>query len=510
MSAVMAGAGSSLRSFAAAIDTSGFSTPDDPMTSRSEGGGVGMDMSEKGRFRLPGTERGRGKTRLIHLFNPTSYRRKGVVEFTLWDWPGDPDRIQAKDVQGNTVSCRVAGQSDAGWSHQRTDVLAEADVPPMGYTTLELSEAPKTSFCFAAMPPDPRVTRYRANVLENDLVRIQFDDTNLSIVSCFDKVEGRELLSAPAGFVLFHEQKAEGKGVQSGGNAWVEGILTRPVDLHAAGVVSLRGQELEDSLRRRLLYQIDYNGMTVDVTASLYDGSPALHLSATVNGLPIADGTGVPHLSFRAPLAYPLSRLRCDQQIGTMDRELQAFHDDFTRNFVFGVPTAGERGLALLSDCKYGCRAMDNALYLSLLRASSGPDRYPEVGERVFRIGLAPTCGCGTALKELGEGFAHWDLPYASNTAHPGMLPLEESWFQVEGDAVVSGVKLAEEGDSLILRVANAHTEKGTEVCLRFSFPVKDAALTDLAEETLSSLPVEGNSLRLSLLPGQVVTVSVH
>lgn len=509
MAAVMAGSASSLRSFAAAIDTSGFSTPDDPMTSRSEGGGVGMDMDEKGRFRLPGTERGRGKTRLIHLFNPTSYQRKGVAEFTLWDWPGDPARMQAKDVNGKVVSCRVTGQKDAGWSHQRTDVLAEVDIPPMGYTTLELSETPKTSFCFAAMPPDPRVTRYRANVLENDLVRIQFDDSNLSILSCFDKVEGKELLSAPAGFVLFHEQKAEGEGVQSGGNAWVEGILTRPVDLHTAGVVSLQGQELDCSLRRRLSYRISLNGMTMDVTASLFEGSPALHLSASVTGLPAADDTGVPHLSFRAPLAYSISHLRCDQQIGTIDREVQAFHDDFTRNFVFGVPAAGERGLALLSDCKYGCRAMDGALYLSLLRASSGPDRYPELGERVFRIGMAPTQGCDTALKELGETFVHWDLPYASNTAHPGSLPLEESLFQVEGDVVISGVKLAEEGDSLIIRVANAHADKAAEASLRFSFPVKAASLTDLAEESLSALPVEENCLNLSLLSGQVVTVSV-
>ena len=75
---------------------------------------------------------------------------------------------------------------------------------------------------------------------------------------------------------------------------------------------------------------------------------------------------------------------------------------------------------------------------------------------------------------------------------------------------MVSGVKLAEEGDSLILRVANAHTEKAVDVCLRFSFPVKEASLTDLAEEAVSSLPVEENSLHLSLLPGQVATMAVR
>ncbi len=74
---------------------------------------------------------------------------------------------------------------------------------------------------------------------------------------------------------------------------------------------------------------------------------------------------------------------------------------------------------------------------------------------------------------------------------------------------VISGVKLAEEGDSLIIRVANAHADKAAEASLRFSFPVKAASLTDLAEESLSALPVEENCLNLSLLSGQVVTVSV-
>ena len=74
---------------------------------------------------------------------------------------------------------------------------------------------------------------------------------------------------------------------------------------------------------------------------------------------------------------------------------------------------------------------------------------------------------------------------------------------------MISGVKLAEEGDSLILRVANAHADKGAEARLRFSFPIKSAVCTDLAEETLSAKSVKENCLDLSLLSGQVVTISV-
>ena len=90
----MAASGAALRAFAKEIDTSMFETPDEPLASRSEGGGVGLNTDEASRYRLPGTERGRGKTRLLHFFNPTRFDRKGVLDATIWDWPGDPDLVQ--------------------------------------------------------------------------------------------------------------------------------------------------------------------------------------------------------------------------------------------------------------------------------------------------------------------------------------------------------------------------------------------------------------------------------
>ena len=79
MAGVMAASGASLRAFADAIDTSMFETPFAPLTSRSEGGGVGMDIDRKAHYKLPGIERGRGSTRLVHFFNPTSYVRDQVL-----------------------------------------------------------------------------------------------------------------------------------------------------------------------------------------------------------------------------------------------------------------------------------------------------------------------------------------------------------------------------------------------------------------------------------------------
>ena len=506
MGAVMAGSSASMRAFAKAIDTSMFSTPDEPLASRSEGGGVGLNTDEKSRYRLPGTERGRGKTRLLHFFNPTRFDRKGVLEATLWDWPGNPEQIAASDAQGNPLACRVARQVAADWNHQRTDILVEAEVPAFGYTTVKVEEAEKHSFCFAAMPPDPRTTSYPESILENDLVRIRFDDGNFSVISYYDKVAGKELLAAPAGFVLSMEQPSE-KDLASGGSAWVEGVRTHGENLHETAIPYRGAQELNSPLCKQLAYRLQRGEMSVEVTAQLFDHSPVLELSVCVNQLPIASDDGVPVLTFRAPLAYEAPAFRCDMQIGTLDRKPQALCDGFTRNFAFAVPAEGERGLAFLSATKYGCRCAANTLELTLLRASSGPDRYPETGERVCRIGLAAAQGDPMSLKELGEAFAHRDLPYASNTAHAGSLPLESQLFQAQGDVVVSGVKTAEDGESLVIRLANAHTDRPAEAALTFGFPVSQVCLADLAEQPIEEAKLQEGKVQLEARPGQVLTV---
>ncbi len=507
MGVCMSGAGSSLRTFAQSIDTSMFDTPFDPLASRSEGGGVGLNTDEKNRFRLPGTERGRGKTRLIHLFNPTRFDRDGVSEITLWDWPGDPDRIKASDADGKPLVCRVTKQQPNDWNHLRTDILVEASVPALGYTTVKIEEAPKEQFCFAAMPPDPRVTYYDDSILENDFVRIRFDDHDFSIISYYDKQSGKELLEGPAHFALAYELPFKGHG-----SAWVEGVHSRITNLNRDSIPTLISQDLFAPLCKQLCFRLRKGELTLDVTAQLFDHSPILDLSVNVSKFPTSDAEGIPQLSFCAPLAYETKAVRCDLQIGTTDRPLNMTHDGFTRNFCFGVPTDSTHGLALLSDSKYGCRGDKHWLQISLLRASSNPDKYPEIGERFFRIGLSVSDGAPLALKELGERFVHRDLPYASNTAHPGTLPLTDRFFTVSGNAVVSCVKQAEYVENaFVVRLASAFRDESAEAVLHFDTDVTGVEFVDLAEQPIGAVPsFADHTVTLPMEPGQTVTLLVR
>ena len=498
MGSVMAASGAALHAFANAIDTSCFETPFEPLSSRSEGGGVGLNVDQKHRFRLPSTERGVGKTRILHFFNPTGFDREEVLEATVWDWPGDPERIQAFDIQGTPLPIVANTISGLEWNHIRTDLLIKCRVPALSYTTVRIAEAEKKSFCFCALPPDPRVTYYHPLVLENKIVRIVFDEADLSVKSYWSKRLGRELLGSDGGrFILYRERT-----VPKGGCGWVEGVHMQPKDLHRESKTILKAPVKANPLRQTLEYELHYHDSVICVHALLDADSPILELEVSAKWMETADSYGTPKLTFCTALSWIPEQYLSDSQIGVETRRPEPMHDCCSRNFFFAA--GGDTGFALLSDCKYGYRGYDDRMEVSLLRSSSRPDPYPELGERSFRIGLAESSADPLSLKALGSRFANRDLPYISNRSHKGTLPLEDSFLHVE-NAVVNAIKVPEDKNGLILRLTSARM---TECDAEVSMPgLKAAVLTDLAEQDLEACTVFRSKVTVPLLPMQTVTL---
>lgn len=500
MAGVMAASGASLRAFADSIDTSMFETPFDALTSRSEGGGVGLNMDQKSHFKLPGVERGRGRTRLLHFFNPTSYDRHQVLEAVVWDWPGDPKWIRAFDEEGNALRCTAKKQSGSEWGHSRTELLIEASVPAMGYATVRIEEGERSSFHFCELPPAPRAVYYEPLVMENDLVRVEFDRTDLSVKSYVNKRAGKELLGPEGGrFYLYREANKP-----RGGCGWVEGILMEPKDLHRDGTVVILTEVGGDALRKEFTYEIRWQKSTIAVRASLDADSPVVQLDVRCTWLEPADSVGTPRLSFRTNLGWKPEVFRSDVQIGLLDREPEALHDRISRDFFFA---AGEgTGAALLTDSKYGYRGYGDTLEVTLLRASSGPDPLPELGVRTFRLGLSEAADDPRALKSLGSAFANPQLPYVSNRAHPGTLPLSGRFLELSGPAAITAVKLPEEGSGLIVRLASLG-ESGL-VSLRAQ-GLTGAVMLDLAEQEMESCTVSDAAAMVHLGAGQIATLQL-
>jgi alpha-mannosidase len=88
-------------------------------------------------------------------------------------------------------------------------------------------------------------------------------------------------------------------------------------------------------------------------------------------------------------------------------------------------------------------------------------------------------------------------------------LPVCRSFLSMEPEyAVVSAVKKAERDDSLILRLYNI-SSKPIKSALTLAYPPKAVALTNLNEEPITQLPLDGNRISVEIQPRKIVTLSI-
>ena len=109
-------------------------------------------------------------------------------------------------------------------------------------------------------------------------------------------------------------------------------------------------------------------------------------------------------------------------------------------------------GLSLLNDAKYGHSVRDNVLGLSLVRAPIYPDPLADEGEQTFTYALMPHAGAWheAGVREEAEALNQRLLvARAKNLAEGARAPVGISGV----NAALSALKIAEDGNGLILRV---------------------------------------------------------
>ncbi len=492
-----------LQKFAAAIDTSRFETPDEALSSRAEGGGVGCMIDEAHRYKFPAAERGRGRTRILHFFNPTRYDRETVEEISIWDWYGNAVCMVVTDEAGENVPFEHLSTTPGAWNHLCTTLLIHVKVPAYGYASYIVTEKPRESFRFAYFPPDPRVTYYPQLVLENLYLRAEFSPMTMELISLTDKETGEVLINTPSAYFTL----AAENGSYKGGSAWVEGNYAHLQNLNKTCKPVLTEEVKTSGLRQKFCYAIRFERSKLQVTVSLDETARALRFSVKADWGEIAQkGETIPVLRFAAPLSYAVKAYRSEIQFDTLDRKPNCRHDSFSRRFYTALPETGKHAVTLLTDTKYGYRGYDDQLEVNLLRTTSGPNAYPEVGARYVQIGLGVSRPENDALYRMADEFVNECL-YITNTAHPGTLPLAKQYVRVNPGVSLSCIKLAEDDDSLILRVF-AEAESTTAV-LAFSSPVAFACLTDLNEQPAEAAEVDGGTVRFPIHAHGVKTVKV-
>ncbi len=508
----------SLRALGAAMDTRSLAAPDEmePDGSvrdggRSEGAGVGFGIAEG---MVSQTGRHAGLRRAFMLSNPLPFDREETVALTVWDWDGAGGRMYWTDAEGRELPHQVMQTgTHPYWGHRHADVLLRARVPAMGTAVVALDEKEPDGFGVNLL--DPRVDEPFCGVMENRFLRVEVDGRNGTLRALRDLRTGVDHVGEAGAIGLFRlVEEHTNRGMSAW---WIGGY--GDITVLSQGVRILRAEVGAGLLRQQITWEKRFgNGSCLTVTLSLDRDEPLVRIDAKVRWQEIGrEGVCHPQLQFLLPMTPPEAGYLYDVPMGTVIRRA-ADMDMPAQSYACA---AGNGALMLLAEAKHGFRGCAEGLSLTLIRSSVDPDPWPEVGEHAIRMALAlpvgegdAACGAGIwcegadALR-LSQAFHH-PLQSFSVGFHDGVLPGNGALLRLTGEVVLSAVKLAEDGDGIIVRW---YEPGGCEVeaALSFLAAPESAQRVNLLEQPVDGdVRLEGNTVRFTCRPHGIGSLRVR
>jgi len=478
----------------------------------SEGAGVGFGVgftsgtffsagSGAGEFNYTASNAAAGKKRLFNLYNPTQTLKRTTSMITVWDWPGDINKVWIADENGCEVEFEILDkQLKSYWNHEYFRALVLCDIEPFGYRTVLLEENPVYSPC--SVFDHPRAENASGFILENDCVKAVFCTNDARLVSFRDKETGEEFIDGSSGCSFNYIQEDDGKGMTS----WRVGRHMGVTPL----IENVKMTDVSGCLKRGFSYNMPVKNSRLNVAVSLDKNSRMLEYSAECDWREFSDpGKMVPQLSFRIPLAYPCGRYKFDTAFGTVER---AGMNSDVPGLSFAFAPVNDGGLMLVSADKYGYRCYDNSISLTLIRSSYEPDGIPECYKHHFSFGIGIIKDPGD--KNLIESSINYNHPAITVAAvsQVGELPVSGKFITLEsGDTVISSIKMPENGENaMIVRMYSVSDSDGDTV-LKFYKPVISASYADAHEQGLNrgTPDISGNAVTVKIRAKSVTTVKV-
>ena len=461
----------SLRGIANEINTSALLPKAEPLQdSMSEGAGAGFAVPEFKYTASAGVTG--GENRLFVVFNPIQGEWNGLVEVAVWDWKFPPDRALFKDDKGNILPIQLIDTAPQPyWGHSFFRALIDCQIPAFGYSTILLS-ANDTAV------PVPQIGSMQVDypetyILENEYVYAELNPITFMLQSLKDKKSGFEYINGNEGGGFFYIEEDDTHGMTS----WRVGrYKSRHAVIENARMIHISRGEL----RQRISFEADIEASKITVDISLDKNSKVLRYNARCYWREIGThGKGVPHLAFSIPIS-DTGKFKYDTAFGVSEREPRN-SDVPALSYAFVEKETG--GLMLVTDSKYGFRCTRDAMSVSLIRSSYDPDNIPEIYDHDFSIGLGVMQNADhiTLLTEA-QRFCGSLLSTAA-VAGDGKLETSGQLLQIQGNAAVSAVKMAEDGSGIIVRLFDLGGEKGN-VDLSFIAEPKNAFFVD-AHETI-------------------------
>jgi alpha-mannosidase len=453
-----------LRTLASKVDTTGPDlpvSPDMPVSSlmTAMGSGVGFGSVDGG---LSSAEQSSGQgPRPILVFNPTAVERKEVVEVVVWDnawgWRRHELRNIPFSVQTPKGDLIPAQTLDVGhyWGHDFVRLAFPVSVGSLGYGVYTVIEGPcqgqesqvkhlgighHCSYAFYERSPEG---------LENEWLRLEVNPATAGIQSLIHKPSGKAIIcSCDEAPVLEYAMERP-----HGMTAWTVDHTGPAERLEVLSLSRRQAGPYKATLEARMRIRESEFSLTYELRKE----DPNLYIH--IDGTWFERGShhkGIPMLRAAFPFALDDIRTRYEIPFGGIERNTEHGEEVPALSWaeVSGLQGDEPMGCLLLNDSKHGHSIDGNRLRLTLIRSSYDPDPLPEIGRHEIHLALRPFVGAMSDAEaiRIGQAFNH-ELRCVSTDVHKGKLAKAASLVRVSPSVVVSGIKMAEEDRSMVLRV---------------------------------------------------------
>jgi alpha-mannosidase len=440
----------------------GTSVPEHSQHAR-EGYGYAMDIAHQATYmalqklesQIPSED---PDSEYLVVFNPHAWEVTGDIEYDFgWRLLKS---LLVEDEKGNVLLHQWGpGSTETG---NRSRLIVHLSIPPLGYRQIHLRQGNPAPVTNHASASDRR--------LENEFLKVSFQDDGTPGI--YDIENGKELFSGG-------KTGCRAVVINDPSDTWSHDIKTFSDEIGTFGNAVFKVLE-NGPLRAKIRVVTTYGNSELVIDWMLSSGSRQLEASVRLDW-----HEHLKMLKFSFPLNIDSPVATYETPYGNIERITNGDEEPGQRWIdLTGKHEGTVYGLTVINDAKYGYNVPGNDLRLSIARSAVYAHHNPKAldmnaehiwqdqGIQTFRMLLVPHLDTWKKnnISRIAEEFIS-PLLMIYQGIHGGTMPKSGSFLSADAEnIVVSSVKLAEEGDDLILRcVETSGLETIATIDLRFA-----------------------------------------
>jgi alpha-mannosidase len=415
------------------------------------------------------------------LFNSLGVAATNKVELDYSD-------VAILDENGDNVPVQVYEKLNG----EKKLIFVAKDIPAVGYKVYYKVPAKSA----------PKSVESKGKEIENGRFKLKFND-NATLVSIFDKVNNREVLSKGGlgnNFRLFED-------MPGGYDAWdivatyvdreyelKDGVVKDIVSGDVCTVISIEKEVLKSVIHQNIIIYNELDRIDFDTHISWHEDQKLLKVFFDVD---------LQTKNYTRDIAYATMEC-CSYRYNPYDKA------KFEVNAHNWIDMSDEDyGVSLLNDCKYGHEVKEHTMILTLLKAPIKPDPQSDRGDHYFVYSVYPHADTWKRAKTLTRGLEINHPVVPVELKENGEKATDGSFITLTADNMtLEAVKKCEDEDAYIIRMVEK-TGRNVDAEVSFFAPLTYAAECDLIERNDVPIEYSGNTIKFHASPFEIKNFKV-